>query len=110
MTTSPILPCYLVAQIDIKDYADYLERYARTVVAQIEASGGEVLAADPAAELLEGSWSGNWTVLIRFPDGDSARAWYGSADYEPLKRLRIDELTRSGNAVFVAGFDKSVLD
>lgn len=109
MTTSSTLPCYLLAQIDIKDHADYLERYAKTVVAQIETSGGEVLVAEPAAEMLEGSWCGNWTVVIRFPDTASARAWYDSADYEPFKRLRADQLTRSSNVVFVSGFDKSVL-
>jgi uncharacterized protein (DUF1330 family) len=27
-------------------------------------------------------------VLIEFPDADSARAWYDSPAYQPLKELR----------------------
>jgi len=32
-----------------------------------------------------------------------AEAWYASADYEPYKNLRIDELTDFGSLVFVEG-------
>jgi uncharacterized protein (DUF1330 family) len=27
-------------------------------------------------------------VLVEFPDGDSARAWYDSPEYQPLKAIR----------------------
>jgi uncharacterized protein (DUF1330 family) len=32
-----------------------------------------------------------------------AEAWYNSAEYEPFKNLRINELTDFGSCVFVDG-------
>jgi len=31
-------------------------------------------------------------------------AWYDSADYEPFKQLRINELTESNSLIFIEGF------
>lgn len=54
-------------------------------------------------EILEGTWSGSWTVVIRFPNREAARGWYESAAYAPLKRARIETLARGGNLVLVPG-------
>jgi uncharacterized protein (DUF1330 family) len=51
-----------------------------------------VASAD--AETLEGVWSGNWTVLIRFTSWEAAVEWYESPDYAPLKRARIQDLSK----------------
>ena len=34
---------------------------------------------------------------------ESAEAWYNSADYEPYKNLRLDELTDFTSLVFLEG-------
>jgi uncharacterized protein (DUF1330 family) len=39
-------------------------------------------------------------VLIEFPDADSARAWYESAAYQPLKAIRHRAVRN--NAVLIA--------
>ena len=38
-----------------------------------------------------------------------AEAWYNSPEYQPMKDLRINELTEGGSAVFVEGFDPAAL-
>lgn len=100
---------YLIATLELEDAAEYVERYAVPTIAQLESAGAEVLVASPDAAVVEGEWPGNWTVVIRFPDMDAARTWYASTEYQPLKRLRTEELTRSGSVVFTEAFDPSAL-
>jgi uncharacterized protein (DUF1330 family) len=98
-------PAYLIVQLNVKDFPQYREQYGKPVVAQLTKLGAEFLVTSPHAETLEGEWSGNWTVLIRFPSWETALEWYKSADYAPLKRARIQELTDGGNLVLLPGRD-----
>ena len=98
-------PAYLLGQINVVDLPKYREEYARPVLAQLTSIGAELLVSSPDAETLEGEWSGNWTVLIRFPSWETAVEWYQSADYAPLMRARIQDLTDAGNLVLMPGRD-----
>ena len=98
-------PAYLLGQINVTDLPQYRDLYARPLLAQLTVIGAELLVSSPDAETLEGEWSGNWTVLIRFPSWETAVQWYQSADYAPLKRARIQELTDAGNLVLLPGRD-----
>jgi uncharacterized protein (DUF1330 family) len=102
-------PVYVVALVDVKDQADYIDRYGLPVLEQLQASGAEVLAATGEAKELEGDKHGNWTVIIRFADAATAQSWYESEAYAPLKRLRAGELSRSGDVFMVPGFDPNLL-
>ena len=102
-------PAYLMAQIEIKDPADYIARYGMPAMSVLQQHGAEVLVAAPAPQVKEGSWPGNWTVLIRFPSMTAAREFYDAQAYAPLKALRINELTTSGNLILVEGFDPAAL-
>jgi uncharacterized protein (DUF1330 family) len=96
-------PAYLLGQINVTDLPQYRDKYARPLLAQLAKIGAELLVASADAEPLEGEWSGNWTVLIRFPSWEAAVAWYVSADYAPLKTARIQDLTNAGNLVLLPG-------
>jgi len=72
---------YLVAQIDIKDYQAYMEKYGKPVTQQLIDAGAEMLVASREGEILEGEWSGNWTVITKFPSVESAKSWYNSKEY-----------------------------
>jgi uncharacterized protein (DUF1330 family) len=98
-------PAFMVGQIKVKDFPEYFERYASQVRAQAERFGGEFLVATTRAEVTEGEWNCNWTVVIRFPSKEAAMGFYHSPGYAPLKALRIDELTESGNLVLLPGLD-----
>ena len=98
-------PAYLLGQINVTDLPKYRDQYARPLLAQLTVIGAELLVSSPDAETLEGEWTGNWTVLIRFPSWETAAEWYQSADYAPLKRARIQDLTDAGNLVLLPGRD-----
>ena len=102
-------PAYLVAQLEIKNREEYIQRYGLPILAMFEDVGAEVLAASPAPKVLEGEWAGNWTVVIRFPSMQAAQDWYNSPEYQPLKELRINELTEGGSVALVEGFDPVAL-
>jgi uncharacterized protein (DUF1330 family) len=103
------IPAFLVAQVDVKDLADYIARYALPSAGPLQKHGGEILVASPTLQIKEGSWHGNWTVVIRFPDMVAAQAYYEDPDYAPLKALRINELAKSSNLILVGGFDPVAL-
>jgi len=100
---------YMLVQLNVKNHEEYLQRYGKLVLPMLEKIGAQVVALSPAPKVLEGSWAGNWTVVIRFPSMAVAQAWYNSAEYQPLKDLRINELTEGGAAVFVEGFNPAAL-
>ena len=104
MSNAPA-PAYLLVQLNVKNHEEYMQRYGKFVVAMFEKIGAHVVALSPAPKVVEGSWGGNWTVVIRFPSMAVAEAWYHSPEYQPLKDLRINELTEGGAAVFVEGFN-----
>ena len=106
---SKVLPAYLIGRINVKDHADYMNRYAMPVLEQFKAAGAEILVATPQPEVLEGEWKSNWTVLVRFPSMEAARKFYHSDEYAPFRALRINELTNEGTALLVEGFDLAAL-
>jgi uncharacterized protein (DUF1330 family) len=103
------MPCYMIALLRVKNYEEYIQRYGLPAMAQLQAAGAELEVAAAEAELLEGEWDCNWTVVIKFPSKAAATAFYNSPAYTPLRELRINELTDGGSIVLVEGFDLSVL-
>jgi len=103
------VPAYMIVRLNVRNHDDYMARYGTHVTAIFANIGAEVVALSTSPKVLEGEWEGNWTVVIRFPSMTAAEAWYDSSDYQPLKDLRIAELTNGGSAVFVEGFDPAAL-
>ena len=56
---------------------------------------------DAIPEVVEGDPGLRSVVLMEFPDADSARAWYGSTAYRPLKEIR--HHAARNNAVLIEG-------
>jgi uncharacterized protein (DUF1330 family) len=69
------------------DNLRYLEHVERT----FEPYGGRWLVLDAPVEVLEGTWPGS-AVLMEFPDMETAKAWYRSADYQAILHLRTDNV------------------
>jgi uncharacterized protein (DUF1330 family) len=78
---------FLFDNVEVTDPAA-LARYAEQVGPLVASYGGRYLAAAVAPEVVEGDPGLRSVVLIEFPDGESARAWYDSPAYRPLKELR----------------------
>lgn len=86
---------------EMKNQAEY-DRYLQLAVPTLAPFGGEILAANGAHEAFEGA-DFDGSVVLRFPDTASARAWYGSPEYGQFKTIRLGATT--GRAVLVEGLD-----
>ena len=97
------MPAYfLFDNVEVLDPAG-LARYAAAAAPSVAAHGGRYLAVAATPEVVEGDPTLNSAVLIEFPDLTSARAWYGSPDYQPLKALR--HRSARNTAVLFDGID-----
>ena len=78
---------YLIAQINVHDRETY-KKYAKAFLAMFGGYKGEVLVADESAEVMEGEWPYQRTVIIRFDDEAEAKRWYHSPEYNAAKEIR----------------------
>ena len=82
------MPAYVIA--DVRDAWDTeaLQEYRRRNTDAVAAHGGRFVARGGEHEVLEGEWDTRRIVVIEFPDMATARAWWESDEYTPLKPLR----------------------
>ena len=96
-------PAYAMVQINMKNPEEFVERYAQHVMPILAAWNVEMLAGTMSSSTIEGDFSGNWAAILKFTSLEAAHEWYNSADYEPLKNLRLNELTDFTSLVFLEG-------
>jgi uncharacterized protein (DUF1330 family) len=96
-------PAYFLVQVKAKSLEELSERYAQFAIPSLIKFGGEMIAGTPAPTVLEGEWDGSWVAILRFPSLEMAQTWYQSPEYQPLKELRINELTESGQILLIEG-------
>jgi uncharacterized protein (DUF1330 family) len=82
-------PAYAVAYLRDVDFGDEIIRYMREIDDTLTPFGGEFIVHGGELEAKEGQWDGS-LVIIRFPDRESALAWYSSADYQRILPLRLN--------------------
>jgi uncharacterized protein (DUF1330 family) len=75
------MAAYFIAQYVVNDPKLYRE-YQVAAGPTIQASGGEVVSFDVAAETMEGSPPGPHTVIVKFESTEAAKAWYDSPEYQ----------------------------
>ena len=96
-------PAYFLVQVKTNNLEELSERYAQYAIPTLMKFGGEMIAGTPAPQVLEGQWNGSWAAILRFPNLEMAQNWYHSSEYQPLKELRVNELTESGQILLVEG-------
>jgi len=96
-------PAFFTIQVKTKNLDELSKRYAQSAIASLMQFGGEMIAGTPAPNVLEGEWDGSWAAILRFPSQQQALTWYNSEQYQPLKALRINELTDSGQILLIEG-------
>jgi uncharacterized protein (DUF1330 family) len=94
------MAAYIFASVEITDPAAY-EEYRRRVPAVIEAYGGRYLVRGGAVERLEGDGELDRLVILEFPDMARLKAFYQSAQYQPL--LAIRQRAARSNLIAVEG-------
>ena len=82
------MPAYVIA--DVRDAWDQeaLQEYRRRNSDAVADHGGRFVVRGAEPGVLEGEWDTKRIVVIEFPDLASARAWWDSDEYAPLKELR----------------------
>jgi uncharacterized protein (DUF1330 family) len=94
------MPAYMIAGLDeVTDPAGF-EEYRVKVRPMIDRYGGRYLAAGPAQHA-EGEWRPGVVAVIEFPSMERLREWYDSAEYQPLKQLRMR--STKGSLAFIDG-------
>lgn len=76
--------------------AEYLQR----IDATLEPFGGQFRVHGAQAQVLEGTWPGD-LIIIEFPDGRAARAWYASSAYQAILPLRTEN--SQGDVILIDG-------
>jgi uncharacterized protein (DUF1330 family) len=94
------MPAYVIADVQVTDPAAY-EPYRPLAAASIARFGGRFIVRGGAAELLEGETAPERIVVIEFPDADTARRWYRSAEYQSA--LKIRQAASRGRLILVEG-------
>lgn len=94
------MSAYLIVNYDVTDGDGY--RQYQGGASPIMA-GGKLLVLDAATESIEGS-PGHQTVVIEYPDKETARAAYESEAYQAVVGTR-HAATANGSAVLVDGFE-----
>lgn len=94
---------YVIGQLTIHQPEGYQE-YLSGFMPIFQRYDGELLATSKqAVEVLEGSWVGTGSVLMRFPSLDAAHTWHADPDYRALAEIR--HRTAAANLVIVEGID-----
>ena len=77
----------VIVQAKIKD-AEKLAEYSMAAGGTVAEHGGAFTLRAPVLENLTGNVDIDRFVMIEFPDADTARGWYQSAEYQALIPIR----------------------
>lgn len=77
-------PVYLIANVTVDDFNAYMGNYGSVAIPTILEAGGEILVATPETTVIEGEYTHNWTVVVRFPNAEAANGWYHSSEYQAV--------------------------
>jgi len=83
------MPAYAVAHMRQVTMGPAVVEYLQRIDATLAPFGGRFIVHGGEVEILEGAWPG-YLIVIEFPDRDRASAWYNSAAYQEIVRLRTD--------------------
>ncbi|KKW67984.1 hypothetical protein AAV94_07380 [Lampropedia cohaerens] len=78
---------YIIASVTVTDPVQY-QHYLKLSTEAIKAHGAQVCIRGGQVEILEGDWDPGRTVVLKFPDVESARAYYHSPEYTRAREAR----------------------
>ena len=92
---------YYIGTYDITDPVEF-QKYPPIVLSLLPKYGGQVLASDTSAFLVEGK-ARTMNAIIRFPSKEAALGLYNDPDYQEAKRIR-QRSTTNTSMVLAAEF------
>jgi uncharacterized protein (DUF1330 family) len=81
------MAAYIIADVSVTD-ADQMAKYREWSTQAIQEHGAEVLVRGGAIEVLEGDWSPQRMVVLKFAHRAAARAYYESGTYTHARTVR----------------------
>ena len=78
---------YLLAHVQVTNAAQY-EAYKALSSHAMQVHQAEICVRGGAVEVLEGDWSPERVVLLKFASAQAARAFYDSPEYSLARRAR----------------------
>jgi uncharacterized protein (DUF1330 family) len=87
---------YAIALVKIDDHVEYA-KYVAGFMRTLPPYAGNCLSVDDSPRIIEGQWPYTRTVLLKFPNDDAFKQWYGSDAYQALVQHRF----RGSTANFV---------
>lgn len=78
---------YILANVRVTNPEQY-EEYKKLSTIAMKAHGAEVCVRGGAVEVLEGDWTPDRVVLLKFPSMEQARAFYGTPEYKAAIQAR----------------------
>src|SRR6185503_15839679 len=92
---------FYIGSYDVIDPNEF-QKYPPLVMALLPKYGGEVLASDLSATLVEGT-ARTMNAIIKFPSKEAALGLYNDPDYQEAKRIR-QASTKNVSMVLVEEF------
>lgn len=96
------MPAYVIFQADITDDEQYAH-YRAASPGTVAAAGGRFIVRGGEITLLEGDAPASRTVIVEFPDRETAVRWYHGEGYTAARALR--EHAATGRMYVVDGVD-----
>jgi uncharacterized protein (DUF1330 family) len=87
------------------DDAEMLQPYIAQVRDVVSQYGGSYLAIDDKPVTVEGQWRFARTVIMTFPNMQTAQKWYQSPEYRAILPMRLQAM--QANLVFVRGLEET---
>lgn len=97
----PQTGAYMIVLGTVHDREAFMSRYASQLAPLYARHGGSYVAVTGDVETLEGETPFESVVMSRWPDAESARAFWNDPDYRALADLRIDNEWGDFNVVIV---------
>ena len=81
------MAAYVIVEVETRDQ-ELMQRYRAMVPPTVATYGGRFIVRGGACGTLEGGWTPERIVVLEFPSGERARAWWSSEEYSELKAMR----------------------
>ncbi len=94
------MSAFAIVQINVTNKEKYQE-YLNQVTPTVQKFNGDYIVRAGKFKVMLGEWNYSRTVVVKFPDYQTALNWYNSKEYKPIKKIREDN--SEGNFIIIEG-------
>ncbi len=91
---------YVIAQLKVTNSENY-KKYVEKVTPLVKKFDGEFLVRNGEYKIFDGETQFPRIVMLKFPSYERALQWYNSEEYEPIKKIRLDN--SEGTNIIIKG-------